>query len=179
MIQQSVIVVSACMCYGVHRVSVILFLHHETSSCHTQARVRHSLSSYYIASHRTATRRGAMLRQGKLQGWLSLPPEAFNPWAQLNGVKFHDVKPGRIAGRGSALLASKAITNSSEGAECLLTVPRDLILGQEQISEQAKVDRDFQELLESVGDFGRVGVQFFFLISIISHCPLTNPCGRR
>lgn len=98
-----------------------------------------------------------MLRQGKSQGWLSLPPEAFNPWAQLNDVKFHDVKPGRIAGRGSALIASKAVTNSAEGAECLLTVPRDLILGQEQISEQAKVDRDFRELLESLGDFGRVG----------------------
>jgi hypothetical protein len=103
-----------------------------------------------------------MLRQGKTQGWLSLPPQAFSPWAHLNGVGFHDVKPGQIAGRGSALLASKAVTNSSEGAECLLTVPKDLILSLEQIQEQAKVDRDFRELLESLGDFGRVGSHILF-----------------
>ena len=109
-----------------------------------------------------------MLRQGKSQGWLTLPPEAFNPWAQLNGVKFHDVEPGRIAGKGSALIASKAVTNSAEGAECLLTVPRDLILGQEQILEQARVDRDFRELLESVGDFGRVGSRHSFLPRFVS-----------
>ena len=109
-----------------------------------------------------------MLRQGKSQGWLTLPPEVFNPWAQLNGVKFHDVKPGRIAGRGSALIASKAVTNSAEGAECLLTVPRDLILGQEQILEQARVDRDFREMLESVGDFGRVGSRHSFLPRFVS-----------
>lgn len=101
-----------------------------------------------------------MLRRGKSQGWLSLPAEAFNPWAHLNGVRFHEVKPGQIAGRGSALLASKAVVNSPDGAECLLTVPKDLILSLEQIQEQAKVDRDFRELLESLGDFGRVGLHF-------------------
>ncbi len=98
-----------------------------------------------------------MLRQGKSQGWLSLSPEAFHPWTQLNGVRFHDVRPGHVEGRGSALLASKDVENSAEGAECLLTVPKDLILSQEQVHEQAKVDRDFRELLESLGDFGRVG----------------------
>jgi hypothetical protein len=98
-----------------------------------------------------------MLRQGKSQGWLSLPSQAFTPWAHLNGVQFHDVKPGHIEGRGSALIASKAVTNSADGAECLLTVPKDLILSLEQILEQAKVDRDFREVLESLGDFGRVG----------------------
>lgn len=101
-----------------------------------------------------------MLRRGKTQGWLSLPSEAFNPWAQLNGVRFHEVKPGQVAGRGSALLATKTIANSPEGAECLLTVPRELILSQEQVLEQAKVDRDFRELLESLGNFGRVGFYF-------------------
>jgi hypothetical protein len=109
-----------------------------------------------------------MLRRGKSQGWLSLPPEAFNPWAQLNGVRFHEVKPGHVAGRGSALLATKTITNSAEGAECLLTVPRDLILSQEQVLVQAKVDRDFRELLESLGDFGRVG--FLLLMFFITPC---------
>ncbi|KAL1585641.1 hypothetical protein WHR41_06016 [Cladosporium halotolerans] len=96
-----------------------------------------------------------MLRQGKSQGWLSLSPEAFHPWTQLNGVRFHDVRQGHVEGRGSALLASKDVENSAEGAECLLTVPKDLILSQEQVHEQAKVDRDFRELLESLGDFGR------------------------
>jgi hypothetical protein len=104
-----------------------------------------------------------MLRRGKSQGWLSLPAEAFNPWAQLNGVRFHEVKPGHVAGRGSALLATRTMANSPEGAECLLTVPRDLILSQEQVLEQAKVDRDFRELLESLGDFGRVGSCFLYV----------------
>lgn len=87
-----------------------------------------------------------------------MPPEAFRPWALLNGVAFHEVKTGAIEGRGSALLASKAVTNSAEGAECLLTVPKDLILSQERVMEHAKADRDFREVLESLGDFGRVGL---------------------
>lgn len=75
----------------------------------------------------------------------------------MNGVQFHEVKSGAIPGRGSALLASKPVTNSSEGAECLLTVPRDMVLGLERVLEHAKVDKDFREVLESLGDFGRVG----------------------
>lgn len=118
-----------------------------------------------------------MLRQGKSQGWLSLPREAFNPWAHLNDVRFHETKPGRIAGRGSALLASKAVKNSSEGAECLLTVPKDLILSQDQIMAQAKVDRDFKELLESLGDFGRVGCSSFpIFLLVFFRCHGSNFC---
>jgi hypothetical protein len=45
-------------------------------------------------------------------------------------------------------------------------VPRDLILSQEQVLEQAKVDRDFRELLESLGDFGRVGFLLPFFITL-------------
>ena len=114
-----------------------------------------------IPPHRVVSH--TMLRQGKTQGWLSLPSQAFSPWAHLNGVRFHEVKPGHIEGRGSALIASKAVINTADGAECLLTVPKDLILSLEQILEQAKVDRDFREVLESLGDFGRVGHHMFQL----------------
>lgn len=116
-----------------------------------------------------------MLRHGKASGWLSLAPEAFHPWAQLNGVRFHEVKPGRIEGRGSALLAAKDVVNSTQGAECLLTVPKDLILGQEQVHEQAKVDRDFREFLESLGDFGRVGDGFPPIYLTSSEATDSNP----
>jgi len=99
-----------------------------------------------------------MIRRGKASEWLTLPSEAFRLWSGLNGVAFHEVKPGVIPGRGSALLASKPVTNSAEGAECLLTVPRDMVLGYERVLEHAKVDKDFREVLESLGDFGRVGL---------------------
>jgi len=98
-----------------------------------------------------------MIRRGKTAGWLTLPPEALRPWALLNGVDFHEVKQAVVAGRGSALLASKPVKNSADGAEALLAVPRELVLGYERVLEHAKVDRDFREVLESLGDFGRVG----------------------
>ncbi|OQO09947.1 hypothetical protein B0A48_04302 [Cryoendolithus antarcticus] len=73
----------------------------------------------------------------------------------MNGAQFHEVKSGIVSGRGGALLASLAVQNSVEGAECLLTVPKDLILSMETIREHARSDRDFREVLESLGDFGR------------------------
>lgn len=87
----------------------------------------------------------------------------------MNGVGFHEVKQGAIPGRGSALLASKPVTNTTEGAECLLTVPKDLVLGYERVLEHAKVDKDFKAVLESLGDFGRVGL---FSVSLSSSCHL-------
>ena len=106
-----------------------------------------------------------MIRRGRAAGWLQLPPEALVPWAKLNDVAFTHLDPGVIAGRGAALVARTCLPdaeNAGDGSQVLMTVPRDLILSLERVQEHAKVDKDFREVLESLGDFGRVGA---------SHCP--------
>jgi len=99
-----------------------------------------------------------MIRDGKASGWLQLPPEAFLPWAQVNDVVFQGVSPGIATGKGAALLATDSIpsTGRDKGLQTLMTVPRDLILWAESVHEHGKVDQDFREVLESIGDFGRV-----------------------
>ena len=117
-----------------------------------------------------------MIRRGKAQGWLQLPTEALLPWAMLNDVQFTHVVPGVAAGRGAGLLASKPLPPDAEAEpQPLLTVPRDLILSLERVLEHAKVDQDFREVLESLGEFGRVGVP---AQSPQSPC-LTRPCAAQ
>ena len=99
-----------------------------------------------------------MIRRGKAEGWLQLPPEALLPWAMLNDVSFDRTVPGFAPGRGGALLAKEDLDANEDMSNVLLTVPRDLILSLERVQEHAKVDKDFREVLESLGDFGRVGV---------------------
>lgn len=100
-----------------------------------------------------------MIRNGKASGWLQLPAEALLPWASLNDVAFKRVEPGIAVGRGGALLASQDLPDDSdaEDPEPLMIVPRDLILSLERVLEHAKVDKDFREVVDSMGEFGRVG----------------------
>lgn len=98
-----------------------------------------------------------MIRRGKAEGWLQLPPQALLPWAMLNDVSFERAIPGVVKGRGNALLAKEDLDASKDDTNVLVTVPRDLILSLERVREYAKVDRDFREVLDSLNDFGRVG----------------------
>lgn len=97
-----------------------------------------------------------MIRRGKAEGWLQLPAEAFMPWATFNEVSFNRTVPGIVAGRGGALLAEGPLDASEDESQVLMQVPKDLILSLERVQEHAKVDKDFREVLESLGDFGRV-----------------------
>lgn len=97
-----------------------------------------------------------MIRRGKAENWLKLPSEAFLPWALHNEVIFDRAVPGVIPGRGGALLAKEALDANADSSRTLLKVPKDLILSLERVQEQAKVDKDLREVLESLGDFGRV-----------------------
>ena len=103
----------------------------------------------------------AMIRRGKTAGrnlgWLQLPFEAILPWAMMNDVTFNRSVPGVIEDRGGALLAKENLDAESDSSNLLLTVPSDLILSLERVQEYAKVDRDFREVLESLGEFGTVG----------------------
>ena len=99
-----------------------------------------------------------MIRRGKTEGWLQLPQNAFVPWALLNDVTFDRTVSGVVQGRGGALLAKEDLNADEDSSNILLTVPRDLIISLECVQDHAKVDKDFREVLESLGDFGRVGL---------------------
>ena len=102
-----------------------------------------------------------MIRRGKTEGWLQLPAEAVLPWAMLNEVSFVLAVPGVSQDKGAALLAKEDLhADDTPESRLLLTVPRDLILSLERVQEQAKTDKNFREVLESLGDFGRVGLSY-------------------
>lgn len=111
-----------------------------------------------------------MIRRGKVEGWLWLPSEAILPWATMNNVSFDRTVSGTMTGRGGALLAKESLNAEADSTNVLLTVPRDLILSLERVQEHAKTDRDFREVLERLGDFGRVGE--------VSHCFASSPHRR-
>lgn len=106
-----------------------------------------------------------MIRRGKAEGWLQLPPEAFLPWAAINEITFDRTIPGVIPGRGGALLAKEALDAENDVSLVLMKVPKDLILSLERVQEHAKVDKDFREVLESLGEFGRVSARAAYAIS--------------
>ena len=103
-----------------------------------------------------------MIRRGRAEGWLHLPSEAFLPWAMLNEVTFERTLPGSIDGRGGALLAKEELDADKDNSQVLLNVPSCLILSLERVQEHAKVDKDFREVLESLKEFGRVGLLLQF-----------------
>ena len=99
-----------------------------------------------------------MIRGGKEQGWLSLPIETLPSWALLNDVTFNGVTVGLQRGRedrGSTVIARKDLTAEALTTP-LIVVPRDLILSMERVRKHAKYDRDFREVIEALGEFGRV-----------------------
>ncbi|EMC99180.1 hypothetical protein BAUCODRAFT_120475 [Baudoinia panamericana UAMH 10762] len=116
-----------------------------------------------------------MIAEGRSAGWLRIPSEAILPWATLNDVSFTATVPGVVAGRGAALIAKHPIPANQNGElQTLLTVPRDLILSLERVQDHAKVDRDYREVLECLGDFGRTprgAILSFLLVQASVSCP--------
>lgn len=97
-----------------------------------------------------------MLRIARQKSLLATSSQTLDAWLQLNDVAMHDVRAERIPDKGMGLVASKAVKNSDAGAECLLTVPRDLILSHERVREHAKVDKDLREVIEACGELCQV-----------------------
>jgi hypothetical protein len=98
-----------------------------------------------------------MIRRGRREGWLKRPVSTFPAWAEFNGITFNGVHIGPLTGyedRGSTVIAKRQLTAGKEGA--LITVPRDLILSRQNIEVFAKSDQHLKEILEALGDFGRV-----------------------
>jgi hypothetical protein len=102
-----------------------------------------------------------MIRRGREEGWLREPISALPRWANFHGVKFNGVKIGPLAGledRGSTVIAKQEL--QSAHAEPLLVVPKDLIISRSNIELLARADRHLREVLDAIGDFGRVGNSF-------------------
>jgi hypothetical protein len=98
-----------------------------------------------------------MIRRGRQEGWLKEPIEALPTWAAFHGVKFNSVKIGPLPefeDRGSTVIATGTLRGT--GTEPLLVVPKDLIISRANIDLFAKVDRHLQQVLDVIGDFGRV-----------------------
>ena len=98
-----------------------------------------------------------MIRRGRDEGWLKQPIDALPTWAAFHGVKFNRVKIGPLPGfeeRGSTVIAQDELKGGS--IEPLLVVPKDLIISRANIDLLAKSDRHLREVLEVIGDFGRV-----------------------
>lgn len=80
-------------------------------------------------------------------------------WARLNGVSVSGVAFKRLqtddgTDKGSAIIAAEGKQNTSK--DVLLQIPSDLILSLEAVNTYAKSDRYLREVLEAVGNFGKV-----------------------
>jgi hypothetical protein len=99
-----------------------------------------------------------MIRRGREQGWLVNNVNSLRAWAQINGVSFDGITFDIVENRGTGLLADRDLKGGVEGP--LMVVPRDLILSRERVEIQAKSDRWLREVLDALGEFGRVGTYF-------------------
>ena len=87
---------------------------------------------------------------------------------EVVGEKLGDVRVEEDSATGDGPLSKRATTSVPEDEfveesgnvyqpKILLTVPKDLVLSQSLVEEHAKSDRHLREILEAVGDFGKVG----------------------
>jgi len=93
-----------------------------------------------------------------------LPLGSLPAWLRLNGIEANGVAFQQLGSsesgvdKGNALVGTenKSSTSGDIQPEVLLLVPSDLILSLETVDDYSKSDRDLREVLEAVGDFGRV-----------------------
>ena len=75
----------------------------------------------------------------------------------FHGAAFNQVKIGPLPGfenRGSAVIATHQLPDGH--VEPLLVVPKELIISRQNIDLLAKSDRHLRDVLDAIGDFGRV-----------------------
>lgn len=98
-----------------------------------------------------------MIKRGRQEGWLKEPIATLPTWATFHGVEFKNVKIGPMPGfeeKGSTVIADCELQGGS--IRPLLVVPKELIISRENIELFARSDRHLREVLEAIGDFGRV-----------------------
>ncbi|SMY19854.1 unnamed protein product [Zymoseptoria tritici ST99CH_1A5] len=117
-----------------------------------------------------------LIRRGKEEGWLNWSLEATHQWARSSGIKFTNATPAIVPGRGIGLLADHDLSSppSSQMPLEVLAIAEDLVLSLETIKQHALFDRDFREVLESLGQFGatpRGAILTFLLFNATISCP--------
>lgn len=99
-----------------------------------------------------------IVRRGKDEGWLHLDVHGVQKWATASGIKFTNASPAHIPGRGIGLVADHSIISKRGQKPCqILELTEELVLSLEAVKQHASFDQDFREVLESLGEFGRVG----------------------
>ncbi|KAL2159660.1 hypothetical protein VTH06DRAFT_2229 [Thermothelomyces fergusii] len=102
--------------------------------------------------------------------WQTLPIEGLPAWARLNDVVLHDVKVARTEGKGYGVVSGTDMSVADDTTESptLLAVPRALVLNSEAVSEYAKEDKNFKQLLDAVGRGStRTDVLLFLLVQTV------------
>ncbi|GIZ40378.1 hypothetical protein CKM354_000371800 [Cercospora kikuchii] len=96
-----------------------------------------------------------LIRRGKAEGWLHLDTKSLKTWAEASGITFTNASPTAVPGRGTGLLADRDLKTESSLPTEILTIDEELVLSGEAVRRHAQFDKDFREVLESLGDFGR------------------------
>ena len=82
---------------------------------------------------------------------VQLPLSEFRAWARLNNITFDRAKLQEVGdGKGVGVLLDDCRQDHKRPSP-VLRVSRDLILSAETVHEYAKVDKNFNELRESLG----------------------------
>jgi hypothetical protein len=90
-----------------------------------------------------------------------LPVDSLLTWTKLNnitvkGVTFKKIQSDGID-KGSAIVATEENSQGEDASsDYLIRVPSDMVLSQQLVENHAKADRHLKEVLEAVGEFGRV-----------------------
>ena len=84
-----------------------------------------------------------------------LPLAALRAWARLNDVDYDSLEVQEVSSKGLGLVLQNATAHDEN--ETLLRVPQDLVLSSQLVSDFARVDKNFGQLLEAITE--RVSVR--------------------
>lgn len=104
-----------------------------------------------------------------------LPIEAMPVWARLNGIKFDGVSIERFCSHGGTDKGAAVVTKCEKfngdpandhysSPEVLISVPPDMVLSPSLVESYSKSDRSLKELLEAIGDYGKVCFMIFIFL---------------
>jgi hypothetical protein len=83
----------------------------------------------------------------------SLPTAHLANWAVLNNVELHEVKiEADIVEDGNSKGGGVLATAAHNEADVLITVPRDIVISKEQITDCSRTDARLRELLDALED---------------------------
>ncbi|AEO56060.1 hypothetical protein MYCTH_107134, partial [Thermothelomyces thermophilus ATCC 42464] len=108
----------------------------------------------------------------------TLPIEGLPAWARLNDVVFHDVKVTRTERKGYGMVSGTdlSVTDDTTDSPTLLAVPHALVLNAEAVSEYAKEDKNFRQLLDAVGHGStRTDALLFLLVQTVLASRSSHP----